>query len=875
MKSLALAADMGRRSKSAAESSSSDECPPLCSDSSSSDSSSSDSSSSDSSSSDSSDGCGESCDERGKSCRSAVAGVAVCETWWEHQERCGKECDCARCTWMKNKKLLEGVLTFVDGAGCVGSWVEEVCAPGHPWSLRCKACHWAGETSTVLGRGTARTKAETSMDTLRRHGNNRHSQGKAGRRCAAHDRAIRQLCSAASAKANTLAEFDKDRGPGFLKELPDAPSFCHLVHFWSGVQNGESFHAFERHMKLARATGGKAPRNRNSRKMCPKLLACADAELCSEDRMLLRRAESISLTLDSRGRYVNCRMRISLREVPAGVRAERDHLGPRPRVARAAAREQAARVARAAVGRDPSERKNAKAAPKPDRRRPIRGLRGKGPYVANRLLAFWKKKPNGISEDAVASQRTILQTLRDACGDENLYNEVRKKVHCVCPDGAADVQLASRLCAEKDFENLHWVFRCAAHAAQGAVETSWGADEEVKKVDELVCSVAKFVRSSERFSDRLQELTKCDEEGEHASVKNWSFAPHRFSSKANPYARFVIFCKNVLEALAEEAERPTTRQRAAWAKRVLQAMSTEMLILSAALADLSEDALAFVREFDAEVSDPTAVARAAERFSEYLSRQYVHQRIWTEKKSYTAQLAKFFSEEHVLRFGDSVIAFGNPAPETVARAAARIANTAEAMRATLKAEFPDFATPQLVSCLQLRTNMQAEQRAQNLKLIIRQMQWPLDAEGRCLEQYRATYHEAAAKRTECKLSDIDVWAQVIADKPHNKDLNRFLMIVLSLLVTESECERNFASDNQSHSADRGNVAPTTRKHTMKVRLDGLPLYDLIEEESNSSSVTPLNNLFHCIQMRYVKKFGSKKLTTVATRCDVGKKVKKK
>ena len=238
-------------------------------------------------------------------------------------------------------------------------------------------------------------------------------------------------------------------------------------------------------------------------------------------------------------------------------------------------------------------------------------------------------------------------------------------------------------------------------------------------------------------------------------------------------------------------------------------------------------------------------------------------------------MAKFLASDHVLRFSDQVVVFGKPSPETVARAAARVANTAQTMRLTLKAEFPDFATPQLMSCLQLRTDLSAARRADNVTHILRQMQWPLDAEGRCLQQYRAAYGQAVARAAQGKQSDIDVWAQIITDEPDNKDLNRFLMIVLGLLVVETECERNFASDQKSHSADRGHAAPITRKQTMKVRLDGPPLHELIDEEPSGRAVSPLTNFFHCIQKRYTKRFGSKRLSTVRIRCDVGKQVKKK
>ena len=244
--------------------------------------------------------------------------------------------------------------------------------------------------------------------------------------------------------------------------------------------------------------------------------------------------------------------------------------------------------------------------------------------VVKKLVDLCRKPAHSCIDNALAHRRV----LKDMCGTEEC-------MHFVCPDCAADIQLAARLCAEKDCPHLHWVFRCGAHAAHGAVEAAWGTDEKVAEVDTLICEVAKFARSSPRFSDRVRELADLDVESDFAPIKNWSFAPHRFSSKAHLYARFVLFVRAALAALGEEAERPTTPKRAKWAGVLLGSVTVELLVLSGALADLAEDALAFVREFDAVINDSATVARAAPRFREYLDEVYVKGALWTKKGTYT------------------------------------------------------------------------------------------------------------------------------------------------------------------------------------------------------------------------------------------------
>ena len=239
------------------------------------------------------------------------------ETWAEHVKNHGPAHHCARCVWAKEREKCEIVLVYQDKAGGTGSWVEEVCSTDTLWALRCKVCHWAGENRTKLGRGEARTFTETSLDTLRRHGNNRHSQARAGQRCTAYDRALLSLRQEGSAGQDYEAHVG---GASCFVEMPDAPSWSHIAHVWNTVKSGESFRSFERNMLVSRATGAPIAGNRLSRKMCPKLLYAMAEELRSEDRMLLRRAQSIALTLDSRGRDIVCRVRMSLMELPAGVR---------------------------------------------------------------------------------------------------------------------------------------------------------------------------------------------------------------------------------------------------------------------------------------------------------------------------------------------------------------------------------------------------------------------------------------------------------------------------------------------------------------------------------------------------------------------------
>lgn len=63
----------------------------------------------------------------------------------------------------------------------------------------------------------------------------------------------------------------------------------------------------------------------------------------------------------------------------------------------------------------------------------------------------------------------LVDSLRSLCPDDQVWQQVRSRVRVFCPDGARNEQLAGRIAAET-FENMHFILRCSAHAAQGALK---------------------------------------------------------------------------------------------------------------------------------------------------------------------------------------------------------------------------------------------------------------------------------------------------------------------------------------------------------------------------------------------------------------------
>ena len=79
-------------------------------------------------------------------------GEEAVETWSEHVRKHGKNHRCPRCRFMRHKEEVFKMCTYQCPSGSVGTWVEEVCRPGHPWGLGCKFRRWANVNS-IWSRG--------------------------------------------------------------------------------------------------------------------------------------------------------------------------------------------------------------------------------------------------------------------------------------------------------------------------------------------------------------------------------------------------------------------------------------------------------------------------------------------------------------------------------------------------------------------------------------------------------------------------------------------------------------------------------------------------------------------------------------------------
>ena len=717
------------------------------------------------------------------------------ETWEEHVRNHGSMHKCPRCVWMRCKPRWQQRLRYQDQTGCEGTWVEEQQNADKPWALGCKICRWAGR-SGVWGETRARGR-QCDISSLVRH-----------QKLPAHKQAQASLLQKSVENLREV-EAPDDRH--------DVPCFNLCYVAWKGALKGSSFVSYNQDVELTRSVSTSVPRSRDSRTVARKLVECFGAELRAQDTALLKHSTHISLTMDGRKGHLVVRARMALRALPPGTCLLGGSVHP-PR------------------GGEPPQ---GEVSP-PGDEVPLRNVYGgHGIFIADRLLAFRRMSACATTGDV---SDALVHALEEACGgDEHLWEEVRHKVFSFTPDGAADEQLAGRLSA-MSFPNLRLVLRCSAHAVQGGIKAGWAADELSNHLTKsLVSEVAKYIRSSERFAARVS--TKEANEAV-AALSNFSFAPQRFSSKERPLSRFVVFSKAIIEALCIEVASPTSASRKAWAQKILRALDSSAWLTIAMLADLADDCTCFVRECDTQRLDPVEFWQRYKKFREKLKQEYILGQMWLRPDTYTSRMVGFLADTRVFQFGKEVTVLRKPDQHASRLCMAHVANVAEGILTYLKGEFPDFCAQSHFVCFSLST----EATPGVLRGLLSIMGWETSKIERCVQQYSAVFQQVVScKRRQGQVTDAACWHKVVGETTTHEELKEVVALMMSTLVTETECERAFAQERQQFD-HRPRLSAEMRFAGLKVMVDGPPLSSLQE------AGVPVSDFFPSIQRRYAERF---------------------
>ena len=290
----------------------------------------------------------------------------------------------------------------------------------------------------------------------------------------------------------------------------------------------------------------------------------------------------------------------------------------------------------------------------------------RGPWIVERIIGM-QEFPQDMGCDGKASM--LEACVRRAClshsgeVDPELHQHVRKEMRAWCSDGA-DLQVP--LAASGCFPGLVFLAWDESHSGQRLLANALNAvegDEEIKITDKLLVtgkkpySLAKFLSTSMVFRKTVGDAQFADE---IAFVKNFGWAPQRFTSRARPYARESRRWKVLFEAVAMEGAGadPTRRALARMFLAELGGQNSSRLVLGGLLADLSAEHYTWVASGDKGHPDATTVYSRADAFVERLDTLFTKGLILSLPDTYTGATLKFLQNTSYYKLGASVQTIG-------------------------------------------------------------------------------------------------------------------------------------------------------------------------------------------------------------------------
>ena len=202
--------------------------------------------------------------------------------------------------------------------------------------------------------------------------------------------------------------------------------------------------------------------------------------------------------------------------------------------------------------------------------------------------------------------------------DVDLHKHVREETRAWCSDGA---DLGVPLAATATFPRLAFHAWDESHSAQALLRNSMKEDAEITITDSLLVtrkkppSLAKFLSTSTVFRNTVGL-----QQQEHgiAFVKNFGWAPQRYSSRARPLARESKRWDIIFKALGEESQ-GSDRDRRILARGFLEDLGGEnssRLLLGGLLADLCAEHYSWLATGDKSTPDAAAAEARAAAFSQ-------------------------------------------------------------------------------------------------------------------------------------------------------------------------------------------------------------------------------------------------------------------
>ena len=151
----------------------------------------------------------------------------------------------------------------------------------------------------------------------------------------------------------------------------------------------------------------------------------------------------------------------------------------------------------------------------------------------------------------------------------------------------------------------------------------------------------------------------------------------------------------------------------------------------------------------------------------------------------------------------------------------------------------------------------------SVRLLARYLQWEKGREDDLVAEFNEAGARAVAHKEKWVRGHLDAWMAVVEKHREWPNLLEVLLSLHCLLITETQCERDFSKDCWATGSQRNKLSPLHRWCNLKIIADGPPLSYLCNGD------TPIGAFFKRAQDMYASRFGTRALVRMKRRSDCG------
>lgn len=182
--------------------------------------------------------------------------------------------------------------------------------------------------------------------------------------------------------------------------------------------------------------------------------------------------------------------------------------------------------------------------------------------------------------------------------------------------------------------NMSFIVRDKAHGSRRILSRPWACDDYLNTVASSLItdpsSIAQLIQHSEDLKAMYSEATKKSScKYVATSFTNMRAAKHRFESMCTPLSRICLDWEAVISFLVRVAiERGSADRAGLFATSCLDALSDELMLTAAMLADAADECMILIRFFDHREVDNAKVCSEVKSFVDRISTLFFEDRQW-------------------------------------------------------------------------------------------------------------------------------------------------------------------------------------------------------------------------------------------------------